>query len=99
MNKKLPLRQCIGCGERKEKKELVRIVFEPEQGLLIDPSGKGGGRGAYLCPRPECAEAAGKKKSFSRAFRQTVPAEAVSDLKQRIRDYLRAKEQETHAAG
>ncbi len=99
MIKKVPVRQCIGCGERKEKKELVRIVFDPERGFSIDPAGRSGGRGAYLCPDPGCVEAAGRKKAFSRAFRLTVPAEAVTDLKQQIKDYLLSQELKAHAAG
>ena len=99
MEKKNPVRQCIGCGERKEKKELIRIVFTADQGLLIDRTGRNGGRGAYLCPDPACVEAAVKKNSFSRAFRGTVGAAAAESLKQQIGEYLSEQERERHAAG
>ena len=54
--KKVPERTCIGCGEKKEKKELIRIVHEPEGSFSIDPSGRKNGRGAYICQHPECLD-------------------------------------------
>ena len=60
---KIPMRRCIGCMESKPKRDLVRIVASEEEGLKIDPSGKANGRGAYLCPNPECVEKAKKKKA------------------------------------
>ena len=52
--KKLPQRQCVGCRERKEKRELIRVVRSPEGGISLDFKGKKPGRGAYLCPDLEC---------------------------------------------
>ena len=53
MQKKIPTRKCVGCGEMKEKKELIRIVRTPEGEILLDATGKANGRGAYICNNVE----------------------------------------------
>ena len=54
MQKKIPMRQCVGCREMKAKKELVRVVRSPEGEISLDFRGKAPGRGAYVCPQAEC---------------------------------------------
>ena len=49
MAKKIPLRQCVGCGEMKSKKEMMRVLRTPEDAVILDKTGKKNGRGAYLC--------------------------------------------------
>lgn len=66
--KKVPLRQCGGCGEMKPKKELVRVVRSPEGEISLDLTGKKNGRGSYFCNSVECFEKALKRKAFVRAF-------------------------------
>ena len=78
--KKLPQRQCVGCRERKEKRELIRVVRSPEGGISLDFKGKKPGRGAYLCPDPDCLTKAKKKKALERCFEQPVPAEVYEAL-------------------
>ena len=78
--KKLPQRQCVGCRERKEKRELIRVVRSPEGGISLDFKGKKPGRGAYLCPNPDCLTKAKKKKALERCFEQPVPAEVYDAL-------------------
>ena len=68
MEKRKPLRQCIGCGEKREKQDFWRIVRTPEDEIILDPTGKAAGRGAYLCPKRECLEAARKRHALSRSF-------------------------------
>ena len=80
MPKKIPMRTCIGCGTSKPKKELIRIVLTDDGEILADRTGRANGRGAYLCDDPACLQKAIKRKAFSRAFRQQVPAEAVQQL-------------------
>ena len=58
MQKKIPMRQCVGCREMRPKKELVRVVKSPEGTISLDFRGKAPGRGAYLCPNPECLKKA-----------------------------------------
>ena len=89
MQKKIPMRQCIGCREMKPKKELVRVVRSPEGALSLDFRGKAPGRGAYLCPSPECLKKARRAKALERAFDCAVGAEIYDAL-------LGAMEEETH---
>ena len=55
------MRKCVGCGEMKPKKELIRILRTEEEEFVIDTTGKKNGRGAYLCPQKACFEQAVKK--------------------------------------
>ena len=61
--KKLPLRQCLGCREMKPKKELIRVVRSPEGQVSLDFKGKLPGRGAYVCPNPQCLKKAQKSRN------------------------------------
>ena len=83
---KSPQRTCIGCGEIKDKKKLIRVVHTPEGNFRIDAGGKMNGRGAYLCPDAACLEKAFRTKAFARAFRCAVPSEAVEELKKELTD-------------
>ena len=56
--KKIPQRQCIGCGEMKGKKEMIRVIKTAEGEILLDATGRKNGRGAYLCPSEECLKKA-----------------------------------------
>jgi predicted RNA-binding protein YlxR (DUF448 family) len=78
--KKIPMRRCIGCMESKPKKDLVRLVLNEEGTLLLDPSGRANGRGAYLCPDPACFAAARKRKAFARCFEAKISDEALDRL-------------------
>ncbi len=66
--RKIPMRMCLGCREMHPKKELIRIVHALNGEVLIDPTGKMAGRGAYLCNRTECMRKALKQKQIERAF-------------------------------
>lgn len=70
--KKVPMRMCVGCREMRPKKELVRVVRSSEGTVSIDPVGKAPGRGAYICPNPECFSRARKSKALERAFEQKI---------------------------
>ena len=78
--KKLPQRQCVGCRERKEKRELIRVVRSPEGGISLDFKGKKPGRGAYLCPNSECLKKAIRAKALERAFDTRIPQEILDEL-------------------
>ena len=73
--KKVPMRQCTGCGKHVEKKELIRIVRTKEDLIEIDFTGKKNGRGAYICNSVECLRIAQKRKSLERSLKVTIPAE------------------------
>lgn len=78
--RKIPIRRCVGCGEGKPKKELVRVVRGPDGAVSLDETGKKAGRGAYLCHSAACLAKARKKKSLERAFEQPVPNEVYERL-------------------
>ena len=78
-NKKIPMRQCIGCGEMKAKKEMTRVIKNPEGEFLIDATGRLNGRGAYVCVNTECLHKAVKSKGLERSFKTPIPRD-VYDL-------------------
>ena len=80
--KKIPLRKCIGCGEMKEKRELIRIVRSPEGEISLDRVGRKPGRGAYLCPSLDCLKAARKAHRLERTFSCAVPEEIYDRLEE-----------------
>ena len=82
MQKKIPLRQCVGCREMRPKKELIRVVKSPEGEISLDFRGKAPGRGAYLCPDPECLKKAIRAKALERAFDVKIPQEVLDGLVQ-----------------
>ena len=84
MPKKLPLRQCVGCREMKPKRELVRVVRSPEGAVSLDFSGKAPGRGAYLCPDPECLKKAIRSKALSRSLETEIPQEVYDRLEKEM---------------
>lgn len=82
--RKVPQRMCVGCQEMKPKKELIRIVRTPEETIEIDFTGKKNGRGAYLCPNPECLKKAVKAKRLEKAFQQKIDPEVLNQLSERL---------------
>ena len=78
--KKIPMRQCGGCGEMKPKRELVRVVKSPEGEISLDLTSRKNGRGSYICKSIECFEKAIKRKSFERAFGVRIPEETVQNI-------------------
>ncbi|MCR5654507.1 MAG: YlxR family protein [Lachnospiraceae bacterium] len=87
MQKKIPVRQCIGCGEMKEKKGMLRIVRNADGIFTIDGKGKINGRGAYICKDPNCFEMALKKRGLERSFKGKVPAEIYEKLQAEAKQY------------
>ena len=80
MEKKIPQRQCMGCRERKAKRELIRVVRTTEGKVCLDFSGKLNGRGAYLCPKAECLQKAQKSKALDRSLEVPIPDEVYERL-------------------
>jgi hypothetical protein len=73
----IPIRTCVACRETDEKRDLMRIVRQPEGGILYDPKGKLSGRGAYLCARAECIALARKQKKLERSLKVSGVPEAL----------------------
>ena len=86
MQKKIPQRQCMGCRERKDKRELIRVVRSPEGAVTLDFKGKAPGRGAYLCPKPECLKKAIRSKALERSLETEIPAEIYARLEQEMEE-------------
>ncbi|GAB6157590.1 YlxR family protein [Desulfotomaculum varum] len=80
--KKVPLRMCIGCQEMKPKRELIRVVRTPQETVEIDPTGKKSGRGAYICPHPDCLQKAVKGKRLERSLECAISPEVIETLRQ-----------------
>ena len=80
MNKKVPMRQCVGCGSMKTKKEMMRVLKTAEEGIILDTTGKKNGRGAYLCVSMECLRKARKNKGLERSFKMSIPNEVYDNL-------------------
>ena len=76
--KKIPERQCLGCGAHKPKAELLRVVRAPDGTVSLDFTGKKPGRGAYLCPDPACFKKARRGGRIGHALCCEIP-EAVYD--------------------
>lgn len=82
--KKVPLRQCIGCGEMKSKKEMIRVIKTADEEILLDATGRKNGRGAYLCPSMECFKKAVKNKGLERSFKMAIPKEVYDTLEKEM---------------
>ncbi|MCM1268991.1 MAG: YlxR family protein [Bacteroidales bacterium] len=80
MAKKVSLRQCVGCGEMREKKEMMRVLRSAEGPIFLDMTGRKNGRGAYLCRQKECLVKARKNKGLERSFKQRIPDEIYEML-------------------
>lgn len=82
--KKIPMRMCLGCGEMKPKKELIRAVKSPEGDISLDLTGKKSGRGAYICRSCECFGKARKARKFEKAFSCRISDEVYSEMEKEL---------------
>ena len=90
MAKKIPMRQCVGCGEMKSKKEMMRVLKTAEDSIVLDMTGRKNGRGAYLCQDRECLAKARKNRGLERSFKMSIPKEVYENLEKEF-------EEEEHA--
>ena len=84
MQKKIPMRKCVGCGEMKEKKEMIRVLKTPEDEIVLDTTGRANGRGAYICNSAECFAKAIKNKGLERSLKSQIPEEVSARLKEEL---------------
>jgi uncharacterized protein len=82
--RKLPLRMCVGCQEKKNKRDLVRVVRSPEGDISLDFTGKKPGRGAYICSQRVCLEAAIKKKRLEKSLQQSLSETVMQQLRESL---------------
>ena len=81
-NKKIPMRLCIGCGEMKSKRDMMRVLKTPEETFVLDVTGRMNGRGAYVCKCQECLQKAIKSKGLERSFKMSIPKEVYAKLEE-----------------
>ena len=86
MQKKIPQRQCMGCRERKAKRDMIRVVRCTDGEVRLDFSGKLNGRGAYICPDSECLKKAQKARSLERSLEVPIPEEVYDRLSAQMED-------------
>lgn len=86
MAKKIPMRQCVGCGEMKNKREMMRVLRTAEGSFELDTTGKKNGRGAYLCMEKECLMKARKNKGLERSFKMSIPDELYEKLEKEFEE-------------
>lgn len=84
--RKIPLRQCTGCGQLKSKKEMIRVLKTTENEIFIDSTGKKNGRGAYICSSGECLNKAIKNKGIERSLKTAIPKDIYERLKEELKD-------------
>ena len=84
MNKKVPMRKCVGCGEMKSKKEMMRVLKTEDGEFMLDVTGKKNGRGAYICKSEECFLKVMKNKGLERSFKQAIPTEVYNKLEKEL---------------
>jgi len=84
LQRRSPIRKCVGCGARRDKIELLRIVNNKGE-IIIDPGGKVPGRGAYLCPNMDCLEKAVSKNKLSDALKFEISDEIYEKISEEIK--------------
>lgn len=85
--KKVPMRKCTGCGEMKNKKEMIRVLKTPEDDIVLDVTGKKNGRGAYLCFSKECLSRAMKNKGLEKSLKTQIPQEIYDNLEREMSEF------------
>ncbi len=83
-NKKIPLRQCVGCRESKSKKDLIRVIRTQKGEVALDATGRKNGRGAYICPDTECLRKAVRSKGLERSLKISIPEEIYENLEKEM---------------
>ena len=84
LKKKMPQRRCVGCGETKDKKELIRVVRTPDGQVCLDFTGKKSGRGAYICQNPACLKKARKSRRIEQNLDTHIPDEIYENLEEQL---------------
>ena len=82
--KKIPMRQCLGCNEHKEKRELLRVLRTPDGEILLDFTGKKSGRGAYICKSKTCLQRARKSGRIGRSLNCVIPEEVYDRMESEL---------------
>ena len=90
--RKTPQRTCLGCRQAKAKKDLIRIVKSPDGTVSVDLTGKKSGRGAYLCPDPNCLEKAVRSKALERSLGAAIDEKVFDELRLQLKERTEKEE-------
>lgn len=82
--RKIPMRQCVGCRTMFPKRDLIRVVKAPTDEISLDFRGKKPGRGAYVCKSCECLKKARKTRALERAFSGAIPDDVYDALEREM---------------
>ena len=85
--RKIPMRKCVGCGEMKSKKEMLRVLRTTEDQVVLDATGRKNGRGAYLCFEQECLKKAIKNKGLERSLKMEIPQSIYENLEKEFEEF------------
>lgn len=92
--KKIPMRTCVVCHSKIEKRNLLRIVCNKEGDIFYDPTGKANGRGAYICNNPDCIDTFLTKNILERVFKRSVESEVIDTVRENIKKQLSGRKTE-----
>jgi len=84
VTKKVPMRQCTGCREMKNKREMIRVIRTAENEICIDATGRKNGRGAYICPHMNCLKMAMKNRGLERSLKTAIPESVYQQLEEEM---------------
>lgn len=86
--RKLPIRQCAGCGERFPKNQMIRVLRTPDGEIVLDDTGKKSGRGAYLCKNAACFKRARKTHRIERELSCEISEELYDEIEKKLAGIL-----------
>lgn len=78
--RRIPQRMCVACRQMKDKRDLARVVRSPEGWIFVDDTGKGAGRGAYICTEPDCLTRARRTRALERALDSKIDDDVYDDI-------------------
>lgn len=84
VTKKVPMRQCTGCREMKNKREMIRVIRTAGNEICIDATGRKNGRGAYICPNMNCLKMAMKNRGLERSLKTAIPESVYQQLEEEM---------------
>lgn len=86
-SKKIPMRQCVGCGQMNEKRFMYRVIRTQDGEFLLDKTGRKNGRGAYICPNEACLQKAIRSRGLERSFKMQIPKEVYVTLEEEMENH------------
>lgn len=84
MQKKIPTRKCVGCGEMRDKKDLIRVIKAPDGEIRLDTTGRANGRGAYICNSAECLKKAVKNRGLEKSLKAQIPEDILEQMNKEL---------------